>query len=154
MRRAMTAAAFVLALAAQAAGQAAGGAAQGAQGAQGSEAEQAVLRLTREWVEAEGKIDRAALERIIAADFEGTAPNGNRVTRGDVIPREGTTGGGLSMKLDDLKARVFGDAAVVTGRGLPGAQGAPEVRFTLVYARREGGWQMVAGHISPVPNME
>jgi hypothetical protein len=146
MRRLMTAAALALVVAAHAAGQAAGGAA-----AQGSEAEQAVLRLTKEWVEAEGRHDRAALERIVAADFEGTAPNGNRVGRSDVIPAEGSTGGGMSMNVDDLKARVFGEAAVVTGRGLPKAQGAPEVRFTLVYARRQGGWQMVAGHISVLP---
>jgi ketosteroid isomerase-like protein len=149
MRRLLAAAALVLAAAVAAAGQAAGGGA-----AQGSGDEQAALRLTREWVEAEGKRDRAALERIIAADFEGLAPNGHRVTRSDVIPAAGSAGGGMAMGLDDLKARVFGDAAVVTGRGLPRAQGAPEVRFTLVYARRQGGWQMVAGHISPVRGEE
>lgn len=149
MRRVLTAAAFVLALAGAAAGQTAGGGA-----AQGSEAEQAVLRLTREWNEAEGGRDRAALERIVGADFEGTGPGGNRVTRSDVIPAEGARGGGggMAMKLDDLKARAFGDAAVVTGRGLPAAEGRPEVRFTLVYAKRQAGWQMVAGHISPVPD--
>ena len=153
MRRVLTAAAFVLASAVAAAGQAAGGGA-----AQGSGDEQAVLSVTREWVEAEGKRDRAALERIVGADFEGTGPGGNRVARSDVIPAEGTGGGGggggMAMKLDDLKARVFGDAAVVTGRGLPTAEGRPEVRFTLVYAKRQGGWQMVAGHISLVPNRE
>ena len=152
MRGVLTAAAFVLASAGAAAGQAAGGGA-----AQGSEAEQAVLSVTREWVEAEGRRDRAALERIVGADFEGTGPGGDRVARSDVIPAEGTGGGGgggMAMKLDDLKARVFGDAAVVTGRGLPTAEGRPEVRFTLVYAKRQGGWQMVAGHISLVPKAE
>lgn len=150
MRRLLTAAALALAFASQAAGQAAaGGAAQGAESP-----EQAVLRLTREWVEAEGRRDRAALERIVAADFEGTAPNGSVIQRSDVLPAEGSTGGGMSMKLNDLRAKVFGEAAVVTGLGLPKAQGAPEVRFTLVYARRQGGWQMVAGHISVVPGGE
>ena len=149
MRRVLTAAAFVLAAASSAAGQAAGGGA-----AQGSGDEQAVLSVTREWVEAEGKRDRAALERIVGADFEGTGPGGNRVARSDVIPTEGARGGGMAMKLDDLKARVFGDAAVVTGRGLPTAEGRPEVRFTLVYAKRQGGWQMIAGHISLVPVRE
>lgn len=152
MRRLLTAAALALVVAAQAAGQAAGGG-----GAQGGEAEQAVLRLTREWVEAEGRRDRAALERIVGADFEGTAPNGNRVTRSDVLPPPGGTtggGGGMAMNLDDLKARVFGETAVVTGRGLPTAQGRPEVRLTLVYAKRQGGWQMVVGHISALPAEE
>jgi hypothetical protein len=150
MRRLLAAAALVLALAGAAAGPAAGGGA-----AQGSGDGQALLSLTKEWTEAEGRRDRATLERIVGADFEGTGPHGNRVARSDVIPTEGAGGGGgMAMNLDDLRARVFGDAAVVTGRGLPKAQGVPEVRFTLVYAKRQGGWQMVAGHISLVPVRE
>ena len=146
MRRLIMAAAFALTVAAPSAGQAPGGG-----GAQGAEAEQAVLRLTREWADAEAKRDGAALVRIVAGDFEGTGPAGNRVTRSDVIPAAGSGGGGMSMSVDDLKVRVFGEAAVVTGRGLPRAVEAGEVRFTLVYAKRQGGWQMVAGHMSVIP---
>ena len=55
------------------------------------------------------------------------------------------------MKAQDMKARVYGDAAVVTGRGLPTGPEAGELRFTLFYVRRQERWQMVAAHLSPVP---
>ena len=149
MRRLFLAAAFALAVSLTAVAQQA--AAGGGAVAQSNDAEQAVLRLTRDWAEAEAKQDRAALERIIGADFEGTGPGGNRITRGDVLPADGSKGGNVSMSVDDLKAKVFGDAAVVTGRGQPKTGEPLEVRFTLVYAKRQGGWQMVAGHMAVIP---
>lgn len=145
MRRLITAATLAIILSALTMGQTAG-----VGTAPSGEAEQAVLRLTKEWVEAEAKRDRAALERIVAADFEGTAPGGNRVTKSDIIPSAGAGGGGLSISLDDLKARAFGEAAVVTGRGLHKGREGVEVRVTLVYAKRQGSWQMVTGHLSAV----
>lgn len=147
MRRSFMAAALALAAFAPAWAQSAGGGGVG----QGGEAEQAVLRLTREWVEAEARRDRAALERIVAVDFEGTGPGGNRITRSDVLPTGEARRGGMEMSVDDLKARVFGEAAIVTGRGIPRSAEAGEVRFTLVYAKRQDGWQMVAGHMSVIP---
>jgi ketosteroid isomerase-like protein len=117
--------------------------------------EQAVLKLTQEWLDADEHQDRAALNRIIADDFLGTGPMGRTVSKTDVIPREGTGAGahGLFISGQDLKARVFGDAAIVTGRGVPKAQQSerPELRFTLVFVKRADRWQMVAGHLSGIP---
>jgi hypothetical protein len=117
---------------------------------QSSNAEQTVLRLTGDWIAAEGKHDRPALDRIIATVFEGTGPGGNAVTKSDIVPRDGSEAGGISMNGQDLKARAFGDTAVVTGRGLRKGQ-TGELRFTLVYARRQDRWQMVAAHLSVIP---
>lgn len=119
------------------------------QGGAGPSAEQALLKLTEEWLEAEAKIDRAALERLIADDFIGTAPNGRSLTKRDVIPAAGSSSG-LRFTAQDVKARVFGDVGVVTGRGVSRGQ-APEMRFTVVYARRQDRWQMVVGHLSALP---
>jgi ketosteroid isomerase-like protein len=116
-----------------------------------SDAEQAVLQVTNEWLEAEGRHDRVALDRIIAPEFVGTAPGGNFVYKNDIVPTDGTRAGGMTMTARDLKARIFGDTAVVTGRGLPKAQERGELRLTLVYLKRQNRWQMVAGHISVVP---
>lgn len=125
--------------------------------------EQAVLRVTEEWLDADERHDRAALDKIIASDFLGTAPGGRTVYKRDVIPEEGTTEGrGLAITTQDVKARVFGDAAIVTGRGVsktpqpttPGETGKPatkpELRFTVVFVKRADHWQMVAAHLSPV----
>ena len=123
---------------------------------QNNSAEQAVLKLTQEWLAADERQDRAALNRIIADDFLGTGPRGTTVSKKDVIPREGTAADahGLSINGQDIKVRVFGDTAIVTGRGVPKTQQQeerPELRFTIVFVRRADSWQMVAGHLSAVP---
>ena len=114
-------------------------------------AEQIVLKLTQEWLDAEDKVDRAALNRIIADDFLGTGPMGSTVTKTDVIPGEGTGAHGLAITGKDINARVFGDTAIITGRGVPKVQDRPEMRFTVVFVKRADRWQMVAGHLSAVP---
>ena len=114
-------------------------------------AEQAVLQITRDWLAAEERHDRPALQRIIADDFEGTAPMGNTVSKDDVMPREGSTGG-ISMITSEMKARVFGDTAVVRASGVQKSGEKREVRFTVVFVKRGEDWKMVAGHLSAVPN--
>jgi ketosteroid isomerase-like protein len=115
-------------------------------------AEQTVLQTTNDWLAAEERHDRAALERIIADDFVGTGPTGTTVTKRMIVPAESTRrAGGMRMKTQDVQARVYGDAAVVTGRGLPTGPEGGEVRFTLVFVKRQERWQMVAAHIAPLP---
>lgn len=113
--------------------------------------EQTVLQLTHEWIAADEHADRAALNRIIADDFMGTSPRGSIVFKEDVIPMEGSRGGGLSITAQEVKARVFGDSAVVTGRGVRKNREQGDLRFTLVFAKRHDRWQMVAGHLSSMP---
>jgi hypothetical protein len=117
---------------------------------QSATAEQGVLQLTREWLAAEEANDRATLERIIADDFQGTGPGGNTVFKVDVIPEEGSQGG-LAITTSHVKARIFGDTAVVTARGVSKKGEKGELRFTVVFAKRDNRWQMVAGHLSAVP---
>ena len=114
-------------------------------------AEQTVLKLTQEWIAAEEHIDREVLNRIIADDFLGTGPMGTTVSKTDVIPAEGSGGHGLAISGLDIKVRVFGDTAIVTGRGVPKVNDRPELRFTVIFVKRSDRWQMVAGHLSPVP---
>jgi ketosteroid isomerase-like protein len=123
---------------------------------QNNSVEQAVLKVTQEWLAADERHDRAALNRIIADDFLGTAPMGNTVSKRDIIPREGTEAEahGLSINGQDIKVRVFGDTAIVTGRGVPKTPERAErgeLRFTVVFVKRAESWQMVAAHLSPVP---
>jgi ketosteroid isomerase-like protein len=114
--------------------------------------EQEVLQVTREWLEAEERPDRATLRRIIADDFMGTGPMGNMVIKDEVIPEEGSQSGGLSMTTSDMKARIFGDTAVVTAKGVQKAGEKRALRFTVVFAKRDNRWQMVAAHLSAIPD--
>jgi ketosteroid isomerase-like protein len=114
--------------------------------------EQAVLQLTRDWLAAEERKDTATLQRIIADDFQGYAPGGHTVFKEDVIPLEGTQSGGLAITTSEMKARLFGDTAVVTARGVSKAGEKGELRVTVVFAKRNARWQMVAAHLSAVPS--
>jgi ketosteroid isomerase-like protein len=113
--------------------------------------EQAILQLTGDWLAAEERHDRATLQKIIADDFQAIGPRGNSLSKDDVLPVEGATSGGLSITTSEMKARVFGDTAVVTAHGVQKSGEKREVRFTVVFAKRDDRWQMVAGHLSAVP---
>jgi len=49
-------------------------------------AEDELVRLVREWLNAEARNDRAALDRLVADDFIGTPFGGNIVTKADILP--------------------------------------------------------------------
>lgn len=111
--------------------------------------EEVILQLTRDWLSAEERHDRAKLREIIADDFQGTAPMGHTVYKADVIPEEGSQSG-LAISPSNLKARIFGDTAIVTAHGVQKTGEKSELRFTVIFVKRENRWQMVAGHLSPI----
>jgi ketosteroid isomerase-like protein len=97
--------------------------------------------------------DRAIIERLIAPDWVVTHVEGQRITRAEVFRNmlESDATRMTSSDVDEVEVRVFGDAAVVTGRThARGTQsGTPfdvRLRFTDVFIRRDGGWQAVASH--------
>ena len=54
-----------------------------------------------------------------------------------------------SGSVDDLKVRVFGDVAVVTGRSVlagsyQGKRASVVQRFTDIFVKRDGRWQAIA----------
>jgi ketosteroid isomerase-like protein len=62
-----------------------------------------------------------------------------------------------SMSRSDEKIRVYGDGkvGVITGRFAEGGHVGNrklgvEFRYTEVWVKRDGGWQVVAGHYTPV----
>jgi uncharacterized protein (TIGR02246 family) len=97
--------------------------------------------------------DRDTIERLIAPDWIVTHVAGQRLTRSDVVRDmfESSATRIESMTVDDVDVRVFGDAAVVTGRthacGVQsGATFDVSLRFTDVFVRRSDRWQAVASH--------
>jgi ketosteroid isomerase-like protein len=97
--------------------------------------------------------DEATIERLIAPDWIVTHVEGQRLTRAEVFRDmlESTSTRIESSALDEIEVRLFGDAAVVTGRNhARGTQsGTPfdvRLRFTDVFVRGSGEWQAVASH--------
>ena len=108
-------------------------------------------RLANAWLAG----DRAMIERLIAPEWSSTGPDGSTSDRATVLAQVFESGvhNIRGLTIDDVKARVFGDAAVVTGRthGIGEFEGSGYdvvIRFTDTFVRREGRWQAVASHAS------
>jgi hypothetical protein len=111
---------------------------------------------TRELTEIEGRLatswksgDCDAWGTIVAPEWSVTHITGAVMTRAEALRACKAPEGKLDVLVsDDLSVRAFGDAAVVTGRTTATAAGVNRetviLRFTDVFIRRNGRWQVVA----------
>jgi ketosteroid isomerase-like protein len=98
--------------------------------------------------------DVAALERTLSDDFTFITQRGFLVTKPQVL--RGLANGAFRYEyrqISDLKIRIYGEVAVVTGLSLfSGQQDGREYsdanRFTHVYARQRGHWLAVAWQVT------
>src|SRR4030095_8614646 len=107
--------------------------------------------LAKAWVAG----DRATIERVIAPDWTTTDPDGSVRTRAQVLSEtfETRTHRIQRMAIDEVEVRLFGEAAVVSGRThavgeFDGQRYDVRIRFTDVFIKRRGEWQAVASHAS------
>ena len=118
---------------------------------------QTVIDLDKKRMQAMAAKDIATLESILADDLVYTHSSARLDTKRSLIV--GMTSGSTvytSVEPSDVKAQDFGDTVVLTGvcqikvtaNGTPNAFG---VRFTDVYARRNGRWQMVTWQSTRLP---
>ena len=120
-------------------------------------AQQEVLQFERDACKAFLEADVAGLERVLTPDFTLTLSNGDVETRADEINelRSGKVHYDVFENYDML-ARLYGnDSAVVLGktRVKGTADGKPFdriVQFTDTLIKRDGGWQLAAGHVSRI----
>jgi Domain of unknown function (DUF4440) len=116
-----------------------------------------VLQFERDACKAFLDANVAALERVLTPDFTLTLSNGEVSTHADEINelRSGRLHYDVFENYDML-ARLYGnDTAVILGKtrvkGI--ADGKPFdriVQFTDTLIRREGRWQLAAGHVSRI----
>ncbi len=120
----------------------------------GKSIDQTIRQLDSERIQAQIGADTVALNRIYADDFIGIGPSGTVRTKSQVI--SDFTSGGLkfqSITTDDVQVRVYGNTAVETGRSTMIGQDKNKVvprdnRFTRVWVKLHGNWQLVANHYS------
>ncbi|MGE0363502.1 MAG: nuclear transport factor 2 family protein [Vicinamibacterales bacterium] len=110
-------------------------------------------RLAAAWV----KGDRAFIDGLLAADWSVTDGSGRVLTKAQLL--EETFGSAdrriETMAIDDVRVRFVGGVAIVTGRtratgSYKGQSGTAVLRFTDVFTRRDGRWQIVVSHGSAV----
>ena len=121
---------------------------------QGKSIDQTIRQLDSERIQAQIGADTVTLNRIYADDFIGVGPSGTVRTKPQVIAD--FTSGGLkfqSITTDEVQVRVYGNTAVETGRSTMIGQDKNKVvprdnRFTRVWIKLHGRWQLVANHYS------
>jgi ketosteroid isomerase-like protein len=101
------------------------------------------------------RADCDAWGAMLAPEWSVIHITGNVMTRAQALEMCRTQKPLLdSLTSDELSVRSFGDAAVVTGRTtVTTAADQPEtlrLRFTDVFIRREGRWQVVASHATRI----
>lgn len=116
-----------------------------------------ILAVDREVAAAHVARDVAALDRLLADDLRIVRPNGVVVDKPGNLD-EIRTGRRTfdTLEAPEAEARVRGDVAIVTGRARSTGsyQGKPvsgEFRFTRVYERRDGRWQLTLWQATPIP---
>ena len=119
--------------------------------------EASLLEAAQALAEAERQGDVPALEELIAADYAGHDPFGRPQDRHGVMRAYADGHVRLTaLRQRDLRARVIGEAGVVTGvSALEGRQAEESFAFTLrfldVYVWRDGRWQLVASQDTRLP---
>lgn len=118
---------------------------------------QMVVDLDRKRMQAMAAKDIATLQAVLADDLVYTHSSARLDTKRSLINAmlSGATVY-TSVEPSDVMAQDLGDAVVLTGiaqikvvsNGTPNAFG---VRFTDVYARRDGSWQMVTWQSTRLP---
>ena len=118
-------------------------------------AQQEVLQFERDACKAFLDADVPALERVLTPDFTLTVSNGEVSTRADEINELQSNKVHYDVFENyDMLARLYGnDTAVVLGKTrvkgtADGKAFDRVVQFTDTLIKRDGRWQLAAGHIS------
>lgn len=117
-----------------------------------------LMQLERDIGQANVRRDKAFFEKIEADEFIFTDSGGGITTRAEDIASLDKPLGEfrlVSYDVDDMKVSLYGNTAVVTGRTTAVSKGkerevTTRSRFTDVFLKRAGRWQLVAGHSSRI----
>jgi ketosteroid isomerase-like protein len=118
--------------------------------------ERELMDLVQRYNDAQVKRDRPTLEKLWADDYLYTHSNGAVMTKVQDIAD--TMSGDMTWtaaRLDDMKVRLYGDVGIVTGRltmeGTAKQYASGSRRFTDIFVRRGGRWQLVGGQTTLPP---
>jgi ketosteroid isomerase-like protein len=98
--------------------------------------------------------DCAGWGRLLADDWTVTHINAQIITKGEALEMC-RTGPEVTSSVDQITVRVYGDAAIITGRTRATAASTPQtvvLRFTDVVVQRNGRWIVVASHATQLQN--
>lgn len=115
--------------------------------------EQEILRLENEGRAATLTNDLPANDRLLADNWINVNADGSVTTKAKLMELlKDASFKILSIENDEVMVRIFGDAVLVTGRSTTkrtdegGEILTRQARFTRVYVRKHGRWQVVSAH--------
>jgi len=129
-----------------------------------SKAEVELMQIERDIGQANIRRDKAYFERIEADELIFTDSVGGLTTKAEDVASLDKPAGAFKLvayDVDEMKVKIYGKTAVVWGRSTTTSKGKDREgkdreivnrsRFTDVFVKRDGRWQLVAGHSSRIP---
>jgi ketosteroid isomerase-like protein len=114
--------------------------------------------MERDWTKAGLDKDAAALDRIVADDWTAIDFQGKAETKAQALADLKSGSSTLqTVELGEMKVRVFGNTAVVTGSDTEkstykGKDSSGKYVWMDVFVNRNGHWQAVASESTKVAN--
>ena len=119
----------------------------------GGAAEQEIRAAEKLWNESRVRADVAALGALLDEAWTVTHGDGTINTKAEYLAdlKSGARKFFADVKQDDFAVRIYGDTAVAAGLSdskveYKGKPSGGALRFTRVYAKRDGRWVMIASH--------
>jgi ketosteroid isomerase-like protein len=117
--------------------------------------EQTLMQMEQDWAQALVKGDVVTADRLLADDWFGQGPPGGSSNKAGALAdlKSGTTKYD-AVTVGEMKVRVFGDVAVVTGTqdqksSYKGKDTSGHSVWTDVFVKRQGKWQAVVSQWAP-----
>ncbi len=119
--------------------------------------EQQLAEVEHDWADSYVKRDPSFAQRITTGDFTFIESSGAMMNKADYV--KSITGDTVfsAFTIDDLKVRVHGDAAVVTGVATISAKKGEKdesgrYAFTDLFTKQNGEWKAVSGQATAIAN--
>jgi uncharacterized protein (TIGR02246 family) len=122
----------------------------------GASAEQEVRSLGLEYDKAYVQQDAAGFDRLLADEFTLTDHEGKVLSKTEVIAAAKSGNNRVEVgKSEDVKVRLYGNTALVTGRWIEKSTSKGRVinatmQATTVYVKRDGRWQIISDQVTAI----
>ena len=112
-----------------------------------------LAKVENDWIRANIKADKKALDRILADEYSGVLHDGTKQTKQEYLDTITPDRTARSWASEDVKLDFEGDKAIISGVLIwNAANGTSRYRFTDTFVKRDGRWQAVSSVTSPETN--
>jgi ketosteroid isomerase-like protein len=127
----------------------------GAAGSAQPAADEQLTKIEHEWGDSYVKRDSSYAQRITTDDFTFVGPDGNMANKIDYVKSVAGPTVFTAFAIENIKVRIYGDAAVVTGTAAIAAKTGSKdesgkYAFTDTFVKQGGEWKAVSGQATPI----